>query len=78
MKKPKTHSKDRSVKTATPPALRESDLKLLMRQLQELYPMTQIVGKSYVLSRFWAWFTQVQLTPTVRIPVPRFLSQRDP
>lgn len=37
-----------------------------------------IVRNSYVLSRFWAWWSRVQLSPEVRIPVPRFLSTRDP
>ena len=60
------------------PAARESDLTLALRQLGERYPMTQIIGKSYVVSRFWAWFSQVEVSPRVRIPVPRFLTIRDP
>jgi hypothetical protein len=39
---------------------------------------TPLVRNSYVLSRFWAWCSRIQLSPTVRIPVPRFLSYRDP
>ena len=36
------------------------------------------VQNSYVLSRFWAWWSRVELYPQVRIPVPRFLTYRDP
>lgn len=60
------------------PAPRESDLILKVRSLSEVYPMHQLVRNSYVLSRFWAWFSQIQLNPKVRIPVPRFLTYRDP
>jgi hypothetical protein len=65
-------------KASITPAAREHELILLLRQLHELYPMTQFIEKSYLVSRFWAWFTQIEVNPQVRIPVPRFLSYRDP
>lgn len=34
--------------------------------------------KSYVISCIWAWISRIQLSPTVKIPIPRFLSTRDP
>jgi hypothetical protein len=61
-----------------PLVARENELVLALRNLNDHYPMTRVIRKSYVLSRFWAWFSQVQLSPRVRIPVPRFLTYRDP
>jgi hypothetical protein len=40
--------------------------------------VTPIVRKSYVLSRFWAWFCRIELEPQVRIPLPRVFTVRDP
>lgn len=50
----------------------------LLGELLELYPPTRIIENSYVLSIFWSWFTQIQWTPKVRIPLPRVLTHRDP
>jgi hypothetical protein len=47
-------------------------------QLLERCSWTELAKNSYVISRFWAWFSKIELEPHVRIPVPRFLSHRDP
>lgn len=68
--------------------MRKSSKKLPVRQKREAlkiaqnlcehYPMSAVIQNSYVLSRFWAWFSKVQVSPTVHIPVPRCLTIRDP
>jgi hypothetical protein len=65
-------------KYRTVPTLLESEFVVAARALSALYPMSRIFENSYVLSRFWAWFSQIELEPNVRIPVPRFLTIRDP
>lgn len=57
---------------------RNRDILSLIRAACESYPASQVIEKSYVLSRLWAWFSQIELSPTVHIPVPRFLTYRDP
>lgn len=44
----------------------------------ERYSWPEISKNSYVISVFWAWFSRIELEPKVKIPVPRFLSYRDP
>ncbi len=61
-----------------PPAIREGELRRLALQFYELYPMTRVIENSYVLSRFWAWYSKIALSPELRVPVPRFLTYRDP
>jgi hypothetical protein len=78
MNKPRNRRKFAVNKYQAVPSVREGDLALAARRLRELYPMSRLVQNSYVLSRFWAWFSQIELHPTVRIPVPRFLTIRDP
>lgn len=56
----------------------KSESWLLLQESLEDHSLLPIVRNSYVLSRFWAWWSRVQLKPEVRIPVPRFLSTRDP
>jgi hypothetical protein len=51
---------------------------LLANAFHETYPWHQLIKKSYVLSRFWAWFSQIELEPHIRVPVPRFFTYRDP
>jgi len=51
---------------------------MLFLQLAEQCSWGQITQNSYMISRFWAWFSRVQIKPTVKIPIPRFLSYRDP
>jgi hypothetical protein len=65
-------------KYRTVPTMPEHEFVVAARALCALYPMSQIFENSYVLSRFWAWFSQIELEPHVRIPVPRFLTIRDP
>jgi hypothetical protein len=60
------------------PSIRDRDMILAARNLFASYPVAHLVKKSYVLSRFWAWFSRIELEPEVRIPVPRFLTYRDP
>lgn len=43
----------------------------------ERYSLTPLIQNSYVLSRLWAWFSRIEWSPEVKIPVPRFLSYRD-
>jgi hypothetical protein len=77
----KTTRKPRKVavnKYQTVPTIRESEYTHAARSLVEHYPMTRFIRNSYVLSRFWAWLSQIQLKPHLRIPVPRFLTNRDP
>ena len=62
----------------TPLKIREGELRRLALQFYELYPMTRIIENSYVLSRFWAWYAKIELRPELRVPVPRFLTYRDP
>lgn len=52
--------------------------KLQTEELRELCEIAPIVRKSYVLSRFWAWATRVRMKPYVSLPLPRFLTTRDP
>ena len=78
MKKARKRRKFAVNKYETAPTLRESEFALAARSLYELYPMSRLVQNSYVLSRFWAWFSQIQLEPRVRIPLPRILTIRDP
>lgn len=60
------------------PTVREHEMLLAARNLCEIYPVRRMIQNSYVLSRFWAWFSQIQLEPSLRIPMPRFLTVRDP
>jgi hypothetical protein len=46
--------------------------------LGESVSLVPILEKSYVLSRFWAWVSRIEFRPQLRIPVPRYLSYRDP
>ncbi|MGZ3722053.1 MAG: hypothetical protein ACXVA9_03925 [Bdellovibrionales bacterium] len=78
MKKSRKPRKFAVNKYQTVPTLREHDLITAVRNIGDAYPLTRVIQNSYVLSRFWAWFSQIQLEPRVRIPVPRFLSVRDP
>gem|GEM_PF-6231877 len=61
----------------TPPVARRGRL-VALRHLCESAQWTPLVQNSYVLSRFWAWCSRIQISPKVSIPVPRFLSYRDP
>lgn len=67
----------RKSKTSThdAPARREN---AALEWLGETCTLVPILEKSYVLSRFWAWFSRIEMSPRLRIPVPRFLSVRDP
>ena len=78
MKKSTIRKKPAERRHQVSPVLRENEWSLRARDLCELYPMARFIKKSYVLSRFWAWCSQIQLQPRVRIPVPRFLTYRDP
>lgn len=49
-----------------------------VRDMCESAQIATLVQNSYVLSRFWAWFSRIQVSPTIRIPVPRLLTYRDP
>ena len=76
-KKPKAAGTQRKskVKAFEAPKRRESPTLMWLGEACTLVP---ILEKSYVLSRFWAWFSRIEMTPHLRIPVPRFLSVRDP
>lgn len=74
--RPRRHSAPKLEKLPAPK--RDRDPLTMTKRFLELYPMNQIIENSYVLSRFWAWFSQVQTTPQLHIPVPRFLTYRDP
>lgn len=60
------------------PALKESEIKRLLQVLGDQYSISTLAQKSYLLSSFWAWVSQIRLEPHVRVPIPRFLSRRDP
>lgn len=60
------------------PPPRPPDRWMTFLQLAEQCSWNQVTQNSYVISRFWAWFSRVQLSPQVKIPIPRFLSYRDP
>lgn len=64
--------------TSQAPALRDTEIKRLLALLEERAPWLSVIERSYILSRFWAWWSKVELQPKVKIPVPRFLSHRDP
>ncbi len=74
-KKP-THN----VKTArhSSPSLRETPARWLIKDLCSYTAVAPWVKNSYVLSRTWAWISRVRVEPSVRIPVPRFFTNRDP
>jgi hypothetical protein len=74
----KKTSNTRTQPMNTSPALRENERWLKIEELCELYQVAPIVRNSYVLSRFWAWFTRIQVNPRVSVPIPRFMTQRDP
>jgi hypothetical protein len=60
-----------------PPTVQESEMKRLLSLLGEQYSVAGLAQKSYLLSSFWAWFSQIRFEPQLRIPVPRFLSHRE-
>ncbi|MGE0527322.1 MAG: hypothetical protein AB7P49_09690 [Bdellovibrionales bacterium] len=51
---------------------------LQLHSLCECASIAPLIKNSYVLSRFWAWFSRIEVSPEVRVPVPRFLSRREP
>jgi hypothetical protein len=59
-------------------SVREKDFLLALWTACECQAIGRIVKNSYVLSRGWSWFSQIQWSPELRVPVPRFLTQRDP
>lgn len=56
----------------------EIDVGRTIQRVCELYPMTDLIGNSYVLSRFWSWFTHIEFSPKLSVPMPRFFTYRDP
>ncbi len=44
----------------------------------ESYTWSPILQNSYVLSRLWAWFSRIEISPKVKIPLPRMFTYRDP
>ncbi len=60
------------------PAPRENEIVMALRQLNELYPLCNLIEKSYVVSRVWAWVCRIETKPTLRVPVPRYFTRRDP
>ncbi len=60
------------------PVLPQPPYWLSAKLLYEAYPLSRMVRKSYVLSRFWAWFSKIEVEPKLKVPVPRFLTVRDP
>ncbi len=77
-KRLKTNAKAAKTQSQQNLMLRESEFRRLLIELDERYPISSMVQRSYLLSRLWAWCSKVQLRPNVRIPVPRFLTHRDP
>lgn len=71
-KKPRSKPK---VKAPDQPLAKDRGMLL---EFYELYPATRVIENSYVLSRFWAWFSQIQWSPKLRIPLPRAFTRRDP
>lgn len=51
---------------------------ILTQEINRFISEAQLVQKSYVLSRFWAWWSRIEFSPELRVPVPRFLTTRDP
>lgn len=74
-KNPRTNVPQKRFKPLPPPP---PDRWLVFLSLCERCTWAEVTKNSYVISRFWAWFSQIQLDPTVKIPIPRFLSYRDP
>ena len=56
----------------------ESERRQLLQPLCESLSQSPMVRNSYVLSRFWAWLSKIEWNPELRIPMPRFLTYRDP
>ncbi len=65
----------RRYKPMPPP---QPDRWMMFLYLCEQASWSQVTKNSYVISRFWAWFSRIQIGPTVKIPIPRFMSTRDP
>lgn len=59
------------------PSRREAAKWRQMQEWAEKYPVADLVQKSYVLSRTWAWASRIRVRPKVSIPIPRFLSYRE-
>lgn len=60
------------------PPLAERDRLLLMAQLADKFTALQIARKSYMISRLWAWASRIKWHPHLRVPVPQYLTHRDP
>jgi hypothetical protein len=76
----KSTAKRSKTKSVKKPAL-EAPIRTESTTLQwlgETCTLVPFMEKSYVLSRFWAWFSRIEMSPQLRIPVPRFLTYRDP
>lgn len=51
---------------------------ILTQEINRYISEAKLVQNSYVLSRFWAWWSRIEFSPELRVPVPRFLTTRDP
>lgn len=79
MKKPTKKKKAKKATTqATTVTKGPSRAEEALIWLGESVSLVPILEKSYVLSRFWAWVSRIEFSPQLRIPVPRYLSYRDP
>jgi hypothetical protein len=67
-------TKKNAPKTVEPPQARQ----IFSQEINRLISEAKLVQNSYVLSRFWAWWCRIEFNPELRVPVPRFLTTRDP
>lgn len=73
--KPKTPARRPPAQARKKPA---QDPWLQFLELCERCSLTPVIQNSYVLSRLWAWFSHIEWGPQLKVPVPRFLTYRDP
>lgn len=73
MKKPNVPQKRQKTMPPPPP-----DRWMQFLQACERCTWNEVAKNSYMISRFWAWFSRIRVQPAVKIPLPRFLSYRDP
>lgn len=82
MKKSNRHSsRRRHPKKAlkeTNVACNEDEFWLTAKALLEPLSVSDWIRNYYVLSRFWAWVSQIKTKDRLSIPVPRFLTYREP
>jgi hypothetical protein len=67
-------NKKNAPKTIEPAHTRQ----ILSQEINRRISEAKLVQNSYVLSRFWAWWCRIEFSPELRVPVPRFLTTRDP